>query len=298
MSKRNRKIRQGLAKGLVSCFVLLVFLAPLLISAKMLLAVVAKRDPRKVQPAAVFQVRTADKTKTPLEPLKQPVISVTFDDGWASVYYNGFTELQLNGLHTTQYIITDTFDNYDYMSLAQLHSLQKAGHEIASHTVTHPDLTLLNGQQLTHELADSRRRLEKEFGPVKDFTSPYGAYNQYTLKQIGMYYRSQKNAEGFTQGDEAQQVNTVANFNPLNFVSYSVRNTTTLDDIKRLIKAAQDQNGWLVLTYHQIDTTNETYSVSPEHFDQQIEYIRDADIRSATVGQVMEALYPNWRATK
>jgi hypothetical protein len=79
----------------------------------------------------------------------------------------------------------------------------------------------------------------------------------------------------------------------MNFVSYSIRSTTTINDLDRLVKAAQEHNGWLVLTYHQVDNSGEEYSVTPEVFKQQMDYLSMVNIRSATVGQVMDALALN-----
>jgi peptidoglycan/xylan/chitin deacetylase (PgdA/CDA1 family) len=254
----------------------------------------SNRDPRKVAVVQALHIRAADQTTEALKPFDQPLISVTFDDGWESVYTEALPVMQENGIATTQYIITDVFDNYQYMSLAQLHSMQDAGHEIGSHTVSHADLTTLDETKLGHELLDSKKLLQNEFkAPVNDFTSPYGSYNKHTLETIGNYYRSQKNAEGDPDANELEAINIRNSFDPLNIKSYSVRQNTTLDDIQKLIKAAKENNGWLVLTYHQIDTSNETFSVSPEHFKQQMQLISGSDVRTPTLGKVLDSLLPN-----
>src|SRR5690606_9343728 len=53
-----------------------------------------------------------------------------------------------------------------------------AGHEICSHTVTHPFLTRLAPAQVQHELEHSQQVLEEIIGePVVNFASPFGDYN-------------------------------------------------------------------------------------------------------------------------
>ncbi|MDB5163479.1 MAG: polysaccharide deacetylase [Candidatus Saccharibacteria bacterium] len=290
MSKKKRQAHQKIAKTIMSVFVLAVVLLPLFTSFQFVKGLAGDKDPRKTTQVAALQPRTIDQTAQPLAPFAEPVVTITFDDGWESVYTKALPVLQTNGFHTTHYIITDTFSNHGYMSLAQLHSLQSAGHDIAAHTISHADLTMLDDQQLKHELYDSQQLLDKEFGvKITDFTSPYGAYNAHTLNFISKYYRSQKNAEGDPASSELEAINTKANFDPMNFVSYSIRKNTKLQDIQKLLDAARTHNGWLVLTYHQIDSSNEEFAVTPDQFAQQMKLIGNSPLRSATVNQVINA---------
>lgn len=294
ITKKTHKANQKITKTLVSFFVLAIFLLPVYVTTRWVRDIVSTRDPRKVVIAQPFQQRTADQTTSPLAPFQQPIVSVTFDDGWESVYTQAFPILQKNGIHTTQYIITNTFNNFDYMSVAQIQSLQKAGNDIGSHTVTHPNATQLSDNELNKELSSSKQTLVKEFGvPVQDFTSPYGAYNAHTLQVISQYYRSQKNAEGDPNANVLDTINLKGTFKQINIKSYSIRKSTTIDDIKKLVAAAQSNNGWLVLTYHQVDSSNENFSITPDEFNQHMQYLHTANIRSATVSQVLNALMPN-----
>ncbi|HMH31061.1 MAG TPA: polysaccharide deacetylase family protein, partial [Methylomirabilota bacterium] len=167
MSKKKRHARQKIAKTLVSLLVLLIFIAPVFLCVKWAVGAVNERDPRKVSQTVSFKSRTLD-NKTPLAPFQEPLVSLSFDDGWESVYTKAFPILQANGLRTTQFIISGSLDNYSYMSVAQLHAMQNAGTEIASHTITHPDLTTLDDAALKHELAGSKSQLSAEFGEIKD----------------------------------------------------------------------------------------------------------------------------------
>ena len=301
MSKKTQT-RKRLSKALVSLFVLLVVFAPALLTAKWVMGLVGNTDPRKVTTVAPLQVRPINNTKAPLQPFSEPIVSVTFDDGWESVYTNGLPILQKDGIQTTQYIISGTMaNNYSYMSEPQIKSMEDAGHEIAAHTVTHADLTTLDDQQLTYQLAYSKQVLAKDFGPIYDFTSPYGAYNQHTLDVISKYYRSQKNAEGDPTSNDLESINVKKTFSPMNITSYTVRKTTTSAELKKLLQDARENNGWLVLTYHQVQDSSSNssddseYAVTPAVFAKQMAIIDDSNMRSATVGQVLDVLMPNSR---
>ncbi|CAN5429511.1 hypothetical protein BH10PAT3_BH10PAT3_4700 [soil metagenome] len=294
MSKKKLQTHQKIAKTLVSVLVLAFFIVPSFLTVRWAVSVFLVKDPRKVATIQQLQVRAMDKTEG-ARPFEVPLISVTFDDGWESVYTAALPILQRLGIPTTQYIITTTLSSYSYVSAGQIQSMQEAGHEIAAHTITHPDLTTLAQSELIKELSEPQVELEKKFGKIDDFTSPYGAYNAHTLSAISTYYRSQKNAEGDPEADPLLSLNLKDNFNPLNMKSYSVRSNTTIKELQILIKAAQQNNGWLILTYHQIDDTGETFSVTPENFEEQMLLLNTTPTRITTVGRVLDAVLPDYK---
>lgn len=61
------------------------------------------------------------------------------------------------------------------MSWDQLRALSRSGHEVGSHSVTHPILPLVDDAQLVREVAGSKARLEAELGvPCESFCYPNG----------------------------------------------------------------------------------------------------------------------------
>jgi peptidoglycan/xylan/chitin deacetylase (PgdA/CDA1 family) len=59
------------------------------------------------------------------------------------------------------------------------------GWELASHTLTHPDLTALDSRQLEHEVAGSRRWLRRRFGVDVDFFCyPSGRYDRDVIAAV------------------------------------------------------------------------------------------------------------------
>jgi len=290
MKKNIYITKTKLATLLSTVFALLIFIIPTIATAKWLTGMFKSQESRKATPVPALQLRAVDATDLPLAPFKKPLVTITFDDGWESVYTNALPILQKNGFCTTQYVIAGTLDNQLYMSKAQISAMQKSCTDIGSHTLTHKDLTTLTDEQLEKELADSQQILTKDFVKTVDFTSPLGSYNTHTLQMIKKYYRSHKNAEGDPAANDLQSINVGETFDPYNIQSYSVRQTTTIQDIQKLIDDAVKYNGWLVLTYHQIDDSGTLYSVSPDALQEQLRTIAASPLRSATVKQVLDQI--------
>ena len=101
-------------------------------------------------------------------PLPRKPIVVTFDDGYLSHYTHAKPVLRALGWPGVLFLTTKAIGR-DGLSERQLRSLIKAGWEIDSHTLTHPDLTTLDDAALAHELSGSRRELQRRLGVAADF---------------------------------------------------------------------------------------------------------------------------------
>lgn len=283
----------AIKRGLVSVFVCAVVLMPLLVIAMQFGQVFKDGDSRKVVAAEPLNLRPADRSQAPLKPFDQPIITVTFDDGWESIYTTGLPLLQKHGIPTTQYVLTGVFEDKNYMTIDQIKSLQKAGHEIACHGIDHADLTSLTASRLDQELRECKQLYEDELGTrVEHFASPYGRSNPETIAAIKQSYRSHRNTVGdiTTNGASDQDINTRANFNRYNINTITIRRDTTDAQLQQAIDYTIRTNGWLVLNYHDVGDGDSTYGVSYATLDRQLAAINRANARVATIGQVMAAI--------
>lgn len=244
---------------------------------------------RNAEPLSALNVRSADKIQRSPQLFDEPLISVTFDDGHESTYSVAMPILQRYGIRTTQYLLSGTANNPAYVSWDQITQMQRAGHEIACHSVDHANMTILEPSELEMQLADCKRELSKRYGPVRNFASPYGASNPQTLNAISKHYSSHRNtASDPTNGVDHTDVNTVANFNRNNIIGFTVRSNTTLKQLQELVAYTKATNGWLVLTYHQADDEGSEYSVSSKDFDKQFAYLAGTDVRIVTVEEALK----------
>ena len=110
----------------------------------------------------------------------KPVV-LTFDDGYVSQYENAFPVMKRLGWPGVLNLKALDSDIYD----RQVEEMARAGWQIASHSVTHPDLPSLTDSQLAGEMAESRRLLEEEFGvSVTDFCYPAGRYDGRVIEAV------------------------------------------------------------------------------------------------------------------
>lgn len=70
------------------------------------------------------------------------------------------------------------------MSWDELRSLDRDGHTVGSHTMTHPNMAQVSPKEAEIEFAESKRRLEEEFGkPMTHFSYPCPALQPHWLDE-------------------------------------------------------------------------------------------------------------------
>lgn len=112
----------------------------------------------------------------------KPVV-LTFDDGYLSQYVAAFPALEHFHWPGVLNLVAEGSDLPD----ADVRKMLEADvpWELASHTVTHADLTTLDAAELRHEVAGSRRILQDRFGvPVDNFCYPAGRYDDTVIEAV------------------------------------------------------------------------------------------------------------------
>jgi Polysaccharide deacetylase/LGFP repeat len=213
------------------------------------------------------------------------MVSVTFDDGWASQYNNALPILNKYGVPATMYVLSGSIDTPDYMTQAQVRAFASRGDEIASHTVTHADLTKVTAAQLDTELAQSKTRLQQLFGPTAavDFASPYGASNPTTTAAVQKYYATQRNTD---VGYNAQ-----ASFNRYNILVQNVDSSTTANTVQGWITNAKNSNTWLVMVYHEVGASigADIYHTDTAVLDSHMAAVKNSGLPMVTIRQGVNA---------
>lgn len=105
-------------------------------------------------------------------------IVITFDDGCETDLTVAAPLLGKLGFGATFYITVGFLGRPGYMVAQQVRELSDAGFEIGCHSLTHPHLTDLNGEQLNREMVEAKARLEEMIDrPVCHFSCPGGRWS-------------------------------------------------------------------------------------------------------------------------
>jgi peptidoglycan/xylan/chitin deacetylase (PgdA/CDA1 family) len=229
---------------------------------------------------------TDDYVVTPYTPVgfKRGIVSLTFDDGWQSQYTDALPILNKHHVNATFYLISSFLNTTGYLTTAQAEAIKLAGNEIGSHTVDHPDLTTLTPAQLTNELVQSKKTLQALFGPIRDFASPYGAYNNQVIAAIKLYYKSHRSTDiGYNSKD---------NFDVYNIRAQTILSTTTVAEINSWVNQAKHDHTWLVLVFHEENKSGDLYSITPRDLNTVLIHIENVNMPILTVERAINEITP------
>jgi peptidoglycan/xylan/chitin deacetylase (PgdA/CDA1 family) len=185
----------------------------------------------------------------------------------------------------------------DTSSWEDFRDYAKEGHEIASHTVTHPKLAVLDEVNLLYELEQSKADIKKQLGEKYTFSAegPYGTENERVMEYAHKLYPALRNKMPEPWLEELNRSNDK---NPGNsnkeYVQWQRGPVNTLDMSK--MKSWVDtclvhDNIWLVLVFHGVDGVGwepRTGKELKEYFDNI--KAKEKDIWVATFGDVTKYL--------
>lgn len=213
------------------------------------------------------------------------MVSLTFDDGWDSQYYNALPVLDAAGMKGTFYITSrqlkdNGFDGF--MTIFQVRDLAARGHEIGAHTRTHAHLPLISDENQRDEIFGSRNDLlSMNIGPILSFAYPYGEFNNTSERLV-------KEA-GFSSARTTIEKEADTNTDPYRLPYRGVEGNVKFDDAKKWIERAIQSDTWLIVAFHRIDHSGDPYTTTPETFERIIKYLNETGVSVVpiTEGQLM-----------
>jgi peptidoglycan/xylan/chitin deacetylase (PgdA/CDA1 family) len=122
----------------------------------------------------------------------QPLVVLTFDDGFRNFFTEAFPALQEHGFTATVFLATSFIGDSrrhfaprstlppprststECLTWSEVRELRRAGIEFGSHSVNHPKLVELGGAEIKSEISDSKSEIEQQLGaPITAFCFPY-----------------------------------------------------------------------------------------------------------------------------
>lgn len=115
------------------------------------------------------------------------LVGLTFDDGYGDFREYAVPVLERHGMTGTVYVVAgrlggrnewDTGPRLHMMDAEQVRGVAAAGHEVGSHTMTHPRLAGADAGTLVTEITGSREFLQNVLqSEVTSFCYPYGSFD-------------------------------------------------------------------------------------------------------------------------
>ena len=207
------------------------------------------------------------------------VVSITFDDLYASNWTKARPKLSEYGYPATIYAISDRIGE-TYMSVDKLRALEALGWEIGVHGNT--SLTSMSIEAAEADVIRERGALSAYgFRGLRNYAYPQGGFSTDVMNMLKKHFSSARTI--CYRQSEALRPN-----DPMRLRAYSPSNTTTTTALTNEITAAYNNKGWLILTFHDIaDTATLGTQYSTANFATVIDHINSTGIPVRTVGDVL-----------
>jgi peptidoglycan/xylan/chitin deacetylase (PgdA/CDA1 family) len=233
----------------------------------------------------------------------QKVVILTFDDGYKSQYSNAKPILDKYGFKATFSIVCNYVGNGDNrMTWEEIKSLRQEGHDIASHTMNHDDLSKLPPQTVEYEVAQSKQCLLDQGINPKSFAYPFngGSDDPTVLNIVASHYDLARTATGplafLSCGDDSEC--TTNKYSIMGWSHDSEKKNNAYNDqqmLDRFVQVVNSQNEYNtngvnavpILIWHKIDNTNEEYSTSMDLLEAEMKYLYDNGFTVLTMADLV-----------
>lgn len=221
---------------------------------------------------------------------KDGAVSITFDD-----YYDSWLP-QVNplarrfGFSLTFFVLTNRLSIHGQA----VRTLDSLGHEIGSHSITHPHFTLLDSKEVVRQFEESKAAIEQLLGKdCKAFAWPYGQSTADLEVVASRYYRFSRGAypsnnipirglQFFIEPDTPRNSQYVK--------ALDLTNVRDVNTSNQLVDLAISNKQWFVEMYHDVDTVETDSRTGLDRLEAHMQYLkaRDANVWVAPFSKVAE----------
>jgi oligosaccharide reducing-end xylanase len=173
-------------------------------------------------------------------------VTYTFDDDCPNQYAVAVPMFHAAGLKMTLFTVTSWMGNWPAAQNAAAW-----GDEIASHTVTHPDLATVNHSKLANELGAAQSVINSHITNESCVTLAYPYCTVPDESVTAQYYIAARSCSGRVEHATPSDF-----FDITSFVVGKTGRYTTGDSLNQLADIAADTGGWCVYLIHAIDGDN------------------------------------------
>lgn len=229
--------------------------------------------------SGIAQIPSAYKVGT-WKDFKPAAVSYTFDDNTSNQIPVAIPLFDNYGFRTTLFTVTQSMNpNWN-----DIKSAASRGHEIASHTVTHADLSNSNLQTQDNELKNSQSTINTQIPSQKCVTVAYPNCNIGDVSTIQKYYIAGRTCSG-----------QIIPSNPTDFYRLSSiicgsQGVNTASEMNNRLNSAKSSGGWAVFLLHGIDNDGGYSPLSSSVLSSHLSHVNTnkADFWVGTFGDVVK----------
>jgi peptidoglycan/xylan/chitin deacetylase (PgdA/CDA1 family) len=233
---------------------------------------------------------------------QQKAVILTFDDGYRSQYTNAKPILDKYGFKATFSIVCNYVGSGDNrMTWEEIKLLQQEGHDIASHTMNHYDLSKLPSQKVEYEVAQSKQCLLDQGINPKSFTYPFngGSDEPSVINTVANYYDLARTGTGPLAHLSCNDDCATNKYSIMGWSHDAEKKNNAYNDqqmLQRFIKVVNSQskynvhnefNAVPILIWHKIDNTLEEYSTSIGLFESEMRYLYENGFTVLTMADLV-----------
>lgn len=188
-------------------------------------------------------------------------ITLTFDDGWRSVYDNAWPEMKaLPWLRANVGVYTEAVGWPGFLSQDHLDELHGAGWSMVSHTVSHDSLSTLDPEALEAELRDSQAWIQaRGYRGANVLIAPYHDFPEAARATAATFYRAARGISAHATAPETLREWMPDGPHELTGIPADDLPYTTEDGrdrLRALLQRVVDEGAFLDLFLHQVPEEN------------------------------------------
>ena len=255
------------------------------------------------------------------------VVILNFDDSRKSQYTNAKPILDKYGFKATFYVVCTYMGTKEgYMNWQEVETLNREGHDIASHGMHHIHLDKLPKKDVEFELSGSKKCLQDHDINAKSFAYPFGSGSddKAVINIVAKYYeiaRTGNDELAFLRCDNPKvqptqtDCRTYTDKGGLTYANrYTVRawshdatrNENAYSDTVMLDKFIKNVNSQIkynndetiraipIITYHKVGDSGGTYNTSLKLFEDQMKYLYENDFKVLTMADLAYNVKSNY----
>ena len=196
---------------------------------------------------------------------RQAAVSYTFDDGCSNQFDIAIPMFDEFDFKLTLFIVTNWSPNWK-----ALQNAASAGHEIASHTVTHPYLNGITIAQQTTELKNSQDIINSHITGRKCVTLAYPYCVPGNRELTEQYYIAARHCQGYIEDATPKDFYQISSL-----ICGNLGSVKTAADFSQKFENPLTSKGWCVLLIHGIDNDGGYSPLPSTTLKESLEYLNE-----------------------